>query len=275
MMMAGSKRCLGCGQNKLLGGFHEVGSSFLCIECSSKHKRLCRKCKRERSIKEFPKDENGMISHCQECINDEKPIVDSGKECIFCEKVKPWKEYHRDKRSEDGRRSSCKECDALRYGKSIRVCHFCKQRKMGKEFPKRNNGVTKYCLQCVQTHTLEKQCSSCKEYLPQKAFYRSKHSKDGRRASCKKCCDRHRRSKVCERCGKQKRKRAFPNDSKEHTTRCCLECVRKYNLQKWCSSCKKDLPQECFPEDKAKRDGRGSHCRECRRQYYHKKKGML
>ena len=82
--------------------------------------KLCTKCKKKKSIKEFYKNrtmKNGLGVWCKDCVrkykkdykNRPKPIITS-KICSNCKIKKSISEFRKRKEMKDGWESNCREC---------------------------------------------------------------------------------------------------------------------------------------------------------------------
>ena len=65
------------------------------------------------------------------------------KKCTDCEVVKPYSEFHKEKKAKDGFRNQCKECTKIRKSKIKNVCVVC-----GKEF--NSTAKSRYCSRKCQ-----------------------------------------------------------------------------------------------------------------------------
>ena len=80
------------------------------------------------------------------------------KECTDCKKIKPYTEFHKEKKAKDGYRNQCKDCTRKRKAKIENVCVVC-----GTKF--KSTVTSKYCSRKCQgldsENKIKTECSIC------------------------------------------------------------------------------------------------------------------
>lgn len=208
------------------------------------------------------------------------------KICYGCAEYKPTWEFHRSKRSKDGRRARCKDCSALSAAVS--------------NASKRSREQTAQCNDDSGT----KRCARCGETKSREDFYRHKKNSDGLRGWCKACDiesakagDKRRREarrteyleqveagavpagKLCKVCKETKPRSGFYPHSRalDGCNSVCKECmlarrrtgraerqhIARQRKRKECSGCGEVKLRSEFDESAKMFDGLKSKCREC------------
>jgi len=131
-----------------------------------------------------------------------------------------------------------------------------------------------------------KKCNTCKKEKELTDFNKSKDGKHGRRAVCKECLNKKRRSlnnpvsvknKQCPQCGETKEASEFSRSkrSKSGLASWCKACVSKqiesqsntvYVEEKHCSRCGKTKVSSEFYKDKKSKNGLRAWCKTCEKQ---------
>lgn len=149
------------------------------------------------------------------------------KKCSKCGEVKTLDNFGKNKRSKDGLRYSCRECE-----NSIR---------------RKQNNNNNYKRAIINKSLLKKGmkvCSRCGESKSLSEFYKAKDKPSGYRSLCKACINLKERNKY-----------------KENTPIKIEEILPKGF--KRCSCCKMVLPFDNFYKNSSSKDGYTCHCKKC------------
>ena len=224
MKQEGKKQCNCCKQWKNLDDFyrnknHKDGRSSTCKSCQEARRRgklpawepkwkirneygqkQCTKCQQWKDESEFSKGNSpdGLNTICKECDKQRAAINRKPRDLYSyekynkqglkqCTKCKQWKEI-----------SEFCICTANRDGLS---CH-CKQCQH--EYDVKRNGKI-WIPNYLQHKDGKKYCLTCKQWVDEKDFYKSKQSKDGLSSRCKFCqqkYDKKHREQIAERARK-------------------------------------------------------------------------
>lgn len=160
-----------------------------------KEKKKCTKCGELKEPEEFnfehKKDPNKRISRCKDCQykkieehrlkmieNSVNFIIpeDYHKECCRCKKVKPAKDFNKNKGRNDGLQTVCRPCNSLNK-KEYKEVLIVKNKSLSDEEIYQNfpSGF--------------KKCCACKKDIPVQEYYRDHSSKFGLLARCPKCVE--------------------------------------------------------------------------------------
>jgi hypothetical protein len=120
------------------------------------------------------------------------------KKCYTCEEDKILDEYYNDKKTKDGKFSSCKKCICIKKGGDPN-CYKCKQcgqlleLECFEKSEKNKRGIKVVCIEChiknkeeIEEKT-EKECTNCKQTLPLNNFHKDSQKSDGLYSVCKTC----------------------------------------------------------------------------------------
>ena len=260
------KMCSSCRKDKISTEFHKNkntpdGLSLRCRECRTNitvnnkktipkvetpDKKNCPQCETEKLSSEFWKNTNrkdGLDSVCiccrkedeQKIINSDK-IVEETKICSKCKETKNTTEdFGKRKKSSDGYKGVCKECDKNTY--KVRFDKSKNETKIIEEF---------------------KKCIICDEIKNTKtSFFKATKNKDGYLSVCKVCSNK----KESVQNARMKKKAETQANKK------------KYTEFKNCSKCKilKNTDTD-FQTRKDSFDGRTGVCKECINERKSKKK---
>lgn len=158
-----SGACICCEQTK-----HKKEYKKKTKQCDICHQQTTRGGVRP-VIGQFP-DEKYF---CYVCIKSVKH-----KKCTKCETIKPLTDFHKGKRTPDGRRSACNQCVSEQY----KGYKSPAEQQQQQEY-KRRREETIAQLQAA-TH---KECTKCKQLLPKENFKPRKTSIDGLNQQCREC----------------------------------------------------------------------------------------
>lgn len=150
--------------------------------------KRCARCGETKPTTEFGsnrRNPDGLHSYCRSCINAymnaryvkrpkrERPPLPELKRCSRCGQEKPRSDFRKaakGNRAADGLFGWCRPC-ANEYAREKAQAESV---RTGRQRPQRPpDGF--------------RRCSMCKETKPLADFYPSKHTRDGRRAYCRKC----------------------------------------------------------------------------------------
>jgi len=209
-----------------------------------KKKKKCPGCNRILPMSEFYSAEavkDGLNSYCIKCNRRmRKEYSDTWekqrksttkhqvtKKCNICCQILPLNKFYTNRLNKDGYSGTCIACEKQR---SI---------KYFQQWEKDNESIQK-----------EKQCQSCKQFLPTDYFVRNKRKKDGL-------------SYICKNCSKSLREQYSLRWSKERKSVTIDEFTLFPAFEKTCIICHKTKPLTMFYTRKNSKDGYNSSCKNC------------
>lgn len=148
-------------------------------------KKYCPKCDSWKELSEFyvnKKHKDGLNSCCKSCqseLSKERrktlnfPVSVTEKLCPQCGKIKPAKEFYKDKSISDGLKRTCKFCDNLYY-----IEHKEERKIYNKKYQKTLN---------FPVSVVEKKCSKCGKIKPVEEFWKDKTKNTGLASFCILC----------------------------------------------------------------------------------------
>src|SRR5690625_4333685 len=138
-------------------------------------------------------------------------IGENSRECNSCSKVKPFKDFYKNKTGKYGHSSKCKPC-SKQYGRKYYSDNKDERLEYYQKHQKDKLRVTRIVSDCVNRNwkafrdklNQSKHCSYCKVYKPFDEFYNANadYGKYGLTYNCKQCC--------------YERKKAHIANNKEH-----------------------------------------------------------